>query len=190
MLSRHLHPVAIVENVAIEAQCLFDLGIPGIALLGSAPALLAAPPLGFRIGEHVTHRLCQGLDHCLRTIERNGTADTVVHHLCRPSIGNGADCPRRGHRLKQDSASRFTHRGQAENGPVTGVLQYRSILVLSLPSSPETAEGSIHCSEPYVGCSDAPDTVAGHMYRPLYSPSKIRTHAAACGGGWEKATPL
>jgi hypothetical protein len=123
MLSRHLHPVAIVENVAIEAQCLFDLGIPGIALLGSAPPLLAAPPLGFRIGEHVTHRLCQGLDHCLRTIERNGTADTVVHHLCRPSIGNGAHCPRRGHRLKQDSASRFTHRGQAEHGPVTGVLQ-------------------------------------------------------------------
>jgi hypothetical protein len=79
------------------------------------PPLLAAPSPGFWIGEYVTHRLRQGSDHCLRTIGWNGTADLVIHHLCRPSIGNGDDRPRRSHRLKQDGASRFTHRGQAEN---------------------------------------------------------------------------
>src|SRR5262245_25673862 len=74
-------------------------------------------------------------------------------------------------------------------GPVTGLLQYRPMLVLSHPRSPETAAGSSHCSGPYIGCFDALDTVAGRGYRPRYSPNKIRTHAAACGGGWETATP-
>jgi hypothetical protein len=52
-------------------------------------------------------------------------------------------------------------------GPVTGSLQYRPILVLNLPRSPETAERSIHYSGPYVGCPMPQILLQGTRIDPL-----------------------